>query len=343
MSYDVSKLTNLGQLKTALQRVNTVVSSAKASRSIVTIARTDWSSYDNIYRSNSIITPQNYHYYDIHLTSDTSNTISIMCANADIRVKIESNSLYLYCYGTVPTQSFDLEIIDIPISTNIIGLSYDIGDDFLVYPSRIDALETKLDNTSKSLADEYTTSKSYIVGDVVVHNDELYMCKSATSGSWDSSKWDSITLGSIIVSNASEDNSRLDSLESFLGTPSSTPSSTANVAWSRILDSEIDIDQLQADLEHHVLSASNVEVATSKWTTGGISGYTYKAVLNMEDVTANHFPIIQFDDSYSLEFDFSPTVTTGAGTITIYCKTAPNVPIVINSILCIKPSVRTVT
>lgn len=406
MAYDVTKLTNLGQMKSALQQVKNRIDASKSSRTVVTVNKNNWAQYDALYRYPSILTPANYHYYDVHLDSDTSNSISIMCANADIRAKIESNSLYLYCYGTVPTQSFDLEIIDTPISTNTVGLSYDIGDDFLVYPKRLDDLASLLRSTTESIANDYSEYKTYDSGDLVIYDNELYRCKSTgVTGSWDSSKWDTITLDELLqekqsyiddvesslnakfgsymdpakdtfASNINAWNvfnlyhsdrsfiwdklgitsstnaagsttyfgpSVINDLKSGLGTFSDTPSPTGTTAWSRLLSAENDVDALSSILATIILSASNVEVAASKWTTGGITGYTYKAVLNMDGVTADHFPIVQFDDADALEFDFSPTVTTGAGTITIYCKTKPNDPITINSILCIKPSVRTVT
>lgn len=292
MSYDASKLTNLGQMKSALQAVKTRIDATTVSRSTATIAVADWESYDSIFRTSSIITPQNHHYYDIHLSTDTSNSTSIMCANADIRAKAESNGIYLYCYGTKPTQSFTVEIIDTPIAENVIGLTYDIGDDFLVYPSITDALDTRI---------------------------------TAVEGG-------------------------LTSTQASLGSINDTASTSGTTAWSRIKGAEgsvstlnTTVSTLESSVEKLMLCAANVSIATTKWTSSGDTSYPYKAVLTMTDVTADYFPIVQFADSDARTYDFSPKVTPGAGTITVFCKTAPSTSVTVSSIFCWKGSTRTVS
>lgn len=328
MSYDVSKLTNLGQLKSALQRVNTVVSSAKASRSIVTIARTDWSSYDNLYRSNSIITPQNYHYYDIHLTSDTSNTISIMCANADIRAKNESGSIYLYCYGTLPTQSFSVEIVDTPIKENVVGLSYDIGDDFLVYPSITDGLNSRLTTVENSLGASNDTSSltgttawsriNALKDGLGTYNGGYAKGDASSDTAWQAAKYGV---------------SSVEHIAGILGFTITTNGNSMTFSDSSVL----------TDISNHIIAASNVSVGTSKWTSSGDSAYPYKAVLNVPNVTAEYVPLVQFSDADVRAYNFSSKVTPGAGNITIYCKTTPSSAITVESILCLKCKTVTVS
>lgn len=48
------------------------------------------------------------------------------------------------------------------------------------------------------LADVFSTSESYNVGDIVIYNNYLYVCIEATSGAWDSSKWSVVKLSYII-------------------------------------------------------------------------------------------------------------------------------------------------
>lgn len=38
-------------------------------------------------------------------------------------------------------------------------------------------------------SDTYSTSTSYSVGDMVIHNHQIYECTTATSGTWDDSDW----------------------------------------------------------------------------------------------------------------------------------------------------------
>lgn len=146
MSYDVSKLTNLGQMKSALLKIKSEVTAAKSIMDTATISPSNWTAYDSGYKYANILAAgaSNYHYYDVHLAAGTSNSISIMCANAEIRAKIESGKINLYCNSNKPTQAFVLEIITIPTNTNDVGIEYDIGDDFLTYPAITDALDQRL-------------------------------------------------------------------------------------------------------------------------------------------------------------------------------------------------------
>ena len=45
---------------------------------------------------------------------------------------------------------------------------------------------------------EYDTTTEYEVGDFVVYNDQLYKCIGATSGAWDSTKWQQATLQDVV-------------------------------------------------------------------------------------------------------------------------------------------------
>lgn len=149
MAYDTSKLTTLGQIKLALQRVANAITSAKSTRQVVTILKSNWVLDDNVYRYPSILTTSNYNYYNVHLDPESASSTSLMCANADIRVRIVNSELRLYCYNmpSDPSQfdNFQLEIITTPTKSNDVGLSYDIGDDFLVYPQITDQLSARID------------------------------------------------------------------------------------------------------------------------------------------------------------------------------------------------------
>ena len=48
------------------------------------------------------------------------------------------------------------------------------------------------------LFEEYNAANTYNIGDFVVHSDALYRCKASNvTGTWDSSKWESATLGDL--------------------------------------------------------------------------------------------------------------------------------------------------
>lgn len=83
-----------------------------------------------------------------------------------------------------------------------------------------------------------------------------------------------------------------------------------------------------------IFSSASLTLATSRWSSSGDTTYPYKAVINMPGVTENFLPVVQFRDSDTLLYDFSPIATSGAGTITIMCKTAPTTAVVIPQIIC---------
>ena len=55
-------------------------------------------------------------------------------------------------------------------------------------------------NLVESLASDFSTSSTYVVGALVRHEGAIYKCKTAisTAGDWDPTKWDQITLESIL-------------------------------------------------------------------------------------------------------------------------------------------------
>ena len=54
-------------------------------------------------------------------------------------------------------------------------------------------LQIEIDN-DRGEATPYSTSTSYVAGDYCIYNDTLYKCIGATSGSWDSAKWQAMSL-----------------------------------------------------------------------------------------------------------------------------------------------------
>ncbi len=145
MAYDSSKLINLGQLKSALLAIKQSILGLKSVRTVVTVHPSGWSAYDsNSYRYSNVFSAEPYTYYDMHLTEDTSNVVGTMCANADIHARLQNGVINLYCYGTLPTELFTVEIIAVPITTSGVGISYDFGDDYMVYKSITDTLDNKI-------------------------------------------------------------------------------------------------------------------------------------------------------------------------------------------------------
>lgn len=100
-----------------------------------------------------------------------------------------------------------------------------------------------------------------------------------------------------------------------------------------------DIEQQMKELYELVqkksISSVNVGVSSAKWTRSNVSAdYPYEAVISVPGVDSNYFSIVQFADSDVQAFDFAPFSKTGAGTITIYCRTQPSRTITLPIISC---------
>lgn len=83
------------------------------------------------------------------------------------------------------------------------------------------------------LAEEYDSSVSYAVGDYCSHEGTLYRCTTATTGTWDASKW----TDNVIVLNALRTlKGRIDTAESEIDTAQSDISAlNQSLTWGNIV------------------------------------------------------------------------------------------------------------
>ncbi len=70
------------------------------------------------------------------------------------------------------------------------------------------------------ISDEYNTGKEYVEGDICIQDNKLYRAKAATTGVWDSTKWEEKPLAEIIR----EQNSKIIYCKTYTNTISSVPS-----------------------------------------------------------------------------------------------------------------------
>ena len=104
-----------------------------------------------------------------------------------------------------------------PSQSNPYTDNYNVNDE--------DRIATRLSGHDANFAEEFSTSKSYSVGDYVIYKSVLYKCKSnTTAGAWNAAKWDRVNL-----SNAVED-----ILESGLGKSTDAANASGTTVWSRI-------------------------------------------------------------------------------------------------------------
>lgn len=92
-----------------------------------------------------------------------------------------------------------------PAGTNVVivnlgtdstpDMKYDVISSFV----DVDAINTRIDNVSSSIAPQFSTSTSYSVGDVVMYQDILYKFKANhTAGAWSAADADAITAKDLI-------------------------------------------------------------------------------------------------------------------------------------------------
>ena len=83
------------------------------------------------------------------------------------------------------------------------------------------------------------------------------------------------------------------------------------------------------------LHFTNMTVATSAWTADTTySGFSWKANIACNGVTANHVPNVIFDYNELISGNFCPFADSSSNTVTIYCKTKPTATITIPTIYC---------
>lgn len=59
-------------------------------------------------------------------------------------------------------------------------------------------IDTYLKASLNLMAADYDSSSTYNTGDIVAHDNALYQCNDdSVTGTWDSAKWDAVTLGEI--------------------------------------------------------------------------------------------------------------------------------------------------
>lgn len=92
---------------------------------------------------------------------------------------------------------------------------------------------------------------------------------------------------------------------------------------------------LKSDV-HSVLSAKSVSIATSGWSSNTtVSGFKYRASITIEGCTADHMPIVTFDNAQAVSGNYCPVAETYAGGVYIWSKV--NTAITVPSVIVIKP------
>lgn len=250
--------TKLNQMDSDLREyVDSAASAANVTLHTVTIANTGWVLNDGTPRYDTNLLPSSVEtkkYYDVHLAVSTSSETSILCAKSDIRVVVESNGLYLRAYNATaetgwtsdkPSFNFDIEIIVIPITSDVTGLSYDIGDDFVInvtqsLDNKITAVENGLGTSSDTASATGTTAWSRLKQ---AQTDITSIQTSIGTESDDAS-----SSSNVVWPRLKSTESDVTGIKSSLGTSSDTASATGTTAWSRVKQAESDITSIKISI-----------------------------------------------------------------------------------------------
>lgn len=96
-------------------------------------------------------------------------------------------------------------------------------------------------------------------------------------------------------------------------------------------------DQIRAEMKApSTLSAKAVSIAASGWSSNTtMSGFKYRASITIEGCTADHMPIVTFDNAQAVSGNYCPVAETYAGGVYIWSKV--NTAITVPSVIVVKP------
>ena len=88
--------------------------------------------------------------------------------------------------------------------TELTGTNVVENDDWLAIDSPTEGTRkikptdvADVQKANRNFAENYNTAVSYVIGDLVMHEDRLYECTGATTGTWDSTKWTATTVDNL--------------------------------------------------------------------------------------------------------------------------------------------------
>lgn len=236
---------------------DSAASSANVTLRTVTVSKSGWAVSGGHPRYSTNILPgsvETKKYYDVHLASSVSSEVSILCAKSDIRVVQESNGLFLHAYNptvdagwsnNTPSFDFTIEIITIPITSNVTGLSYDIGDDFVInvtkdLDTRLSTAENSLGSSSDAASASGTTAWSRLKqaqADITSINTKIGSSTDAASSS-----------STVVWPRIKSVESNITTLQNGLGASSDAASASGTTAWSRIKQLQSDVTTTQGNV-----------------------------------------------------------------------------------------------
>lgn len=175
-----------------------------------------------------------------------------------------------------------------------------------------------------TIASEYNTTTSYAVGDVVRHQGKLYICNTATSGTWVAANWTETTVDSLIENSIGDGEVTTAKLADSAVTTAKL--ATSAVTTAKLADSSVTPAKLNGVIDSTL--ATSGKAADAKATGDALSDLNDA----LDDLNDNYVPIWSanvYNGNYTggyvnqvtgaFSSDSSPTST--------YCGTEEYIPI----------------
>lgn len=303
---------------------DSAASSANVTLRTVTVSKSGWAVSGGHPRYSTNILPgsvETKKYYDVHLASSVSSEVSILCAKSDIRVVQESNGLFLHAYNPTsdagwssnkPSFDFTIEIITIPITSNVTGLSYDIGDDFVInvtkdLDTRLSTAESSLGSSSDAASASGTTAWSRLKQaqtDITSINTKIGSSTDAASSS-----------STVVWPRIKSVESNITTLQNGLGASSDAASASGTTAWSRIKQLQSDMTAAQGNvttLQTNVTALQNgLGTSSDAASATGTTAWS-RIKQNASDIADIQAAIGGIDFSSMILYTSNKTVATSA-------------------------------
>ena len=106
----------------------------------------------------------------------------------------------------------------------------------------------------ENMASEYDSTTIYNAGEYCTHQGKLYKSTEVTTGAWDSTKWEEVTVASAVKSEASGVENKIGTLSNLTTTAKSNVVAAVNEVDADVASVKSDLEQLETTVDSYGLS-----------------------------------------------------------------------------------------
>lgn len=186
--------------------------------------------------------------------------------------------------------------------TDVTNLQGDVS----TLQTNVTALQTTTGNLIPSIAEVFSTSSTYAVGDHVMYNGRLYECKTAvtTAGAWNASNWDAVSVYKyddlVGVIKITDTTTTMATIETTLA--------NANAAGDHVV---FDVSALSAGMKLCTIYLNNGQYRIVDITTGYEGDGTYSSTDTLASILAKGSEPFYITDSTPYLLRQTPYTSTG--------------------------------